>query len=560
MKKLWWKESVVYEIYIKSFKDSNNDGIGDFKGIIEKLGYLKELGVDILWFTPIYKSPNDDNGYDIADYKSTMKEYGTMEDFEELLSKAHDMGLKVILDIALNHTSDEHPWFLESKASKTSDKREYYIWKEPKNGSEPNNWGSYFSPSAWEYDDKTGEYYLHIFSKKQPDLNWKNEKLREDVYEILKWWLDKGIDGFRLDVINAIAKKEGFPDNVEGIKNGKYVTDFRQYYNQNGIHELLKEMNKQVFSKYDVVTVGETGCITTEHAKEYTKDGSNELDMVFQFNVVDLGGGPNGKWDNIPWKLTELKKIISDWQIELYNNGWQGIFFCNHDQPRAVSRFGNDSTYWQESAKMLATLLFTLQGTPFIYQGEEIGMTNVKFESIDDYNDIEIKFFYDQVVNNKGWTHEQAMKSIYAVGRDNARTPIQWSDELNAGFTSGEPWLKLNPNYKSINVKSQEGDEDSVLSFYKKVIKLRKENPCLVYGSYKLLNDKDETIFSYIREDEDSKMIILLSFSESEVKFNAPEDISLDKSELLLSNYNNSESNSCVLKPYEARVYKLINT
>jgi oligo-1,6-glucosidase len=441
-RKAWWKEAVVYQIYPRSFMDSNGDGIGDLQGILSKLDYLKELGIDVIWLSPVYQSPNDDNGYDISDYRAIQKEFGTMEDFDRLLQEAHARGIKIMLDLVVNHTSDEHPWFVESRSSKDNDKRDFYFWRPGKDGKEPNNWLSCFSGSAWEYDATTDEYYLHIFSKKQPDLNWDNPRVRKEVYDMMKWWLDKGIDGFRMDVINFISKVDGLP-SVEG---DGYQWGGAYFMNGPRIHEYLQEMNREVLSHYDLITVGETPGVTPEQAILYTAEDRKELQMVFQFEHMELDSGPNVKWDLKPWRLHDLKVTMSKWQTALDGKGWNSLYLNNHDQPRMVSRFGDDGKYRVESAKMLATFLHMMQGTPYIYQGEEIGMTNVRFSSIDEYRDIETLNMYREY-RERGVPVESIMESIYAKGRDNARTPMQWNDSENAGFTTGKPWIAVNPNY-----------------------------------------------------------------------------------------------------------------
>lgn len=563
MKRKWWKEAVVYQIYPRSFYDSNGDGIGDIQGIIQKLDYLKELGVDVLWLSPVYKSPNDDNGYDISDYYEIMEEFGTLQNMEELINQAHLRGLKIIMDLVVNHTSDEHPWFIEARSSKDSKKRDYYIWRDAIGGEEPNNWGSFFSPSVWEWDEKTQQYYLHLFSKKQPDLNWKNPELRKAVFDMLKWWLDKGVDGFRMDVINAIAKLDSFPDapKPKHSNNMKYVFYPEYYFNQPGIHELLQEMNAEVLNKYDIMTVGETLCVTPDLAKLYTGEDRNELNMVFQFELMQIDTGEKWKWDYRPWKLTEFKEIMTKWQLELNGVGWNSLYLNNHDQPRMVSRFGNDGEYRVESAKMLATLLHTLQGTPYMYQGEEIGMTNVAFDSIEDYRDIESLNFYDIAVNIENIDPQSALKSIHKIGRDNARTPMQWNSEANAGFSTGTPWIKLNPNYKRINVKQALKDQNSILHYYKKLIALRKKYDVVVYGDYTPLLEDDENIYSYIREFNGRRLLVILNFFGGKPVFKLPEGIQYKDFKLLISNYEHEEKGDIAeieLQPYEARVYKLI--
>jgi oligo-1,6-glucosidase len=559
MEKTWWKESVVYQIYPRSFKDSNGDGIGDIKGITEKLDHLKNLGIDVVWLSPVYQSPNDDNGYDISDYQDIMDEFGTMEDWEEMLSEIHKRGMKLIMDLVVNHSSDEHRWFHESRKSKDNPYRNYYIWRPGKEGREPNNWDSAFSGSAWLYDKNTEEYFLHIFSKKQPDLNWENPKLRKEVYDMMKWWLDKGIDGFRMDVINFISKVPGLPDapNPEGEK---YVSGAAYFMNGPRIHEFLQEMNKEVLSKYDILTVGEMPGVTVGQAALYTGKERNELNMVFQFEHVDLDSGPKGKWDLKPLQLSDLKKSFTKWQKGLEGVGWNSLYLNNHDQPRMVSRFGNDTTYRVESAKMLATFLHMQQGTPYIYQGEEIGMTNVRFDSIAEYKDIETLNMYNERVTEGKEAPEKIMTSIYAKGRDNARTPIQWDDSEHAGFTTGEPWIKVNPNYKEINAKQAVEDPNSVYNYYKRLIQLRKENPIIVYGIYDLILPEHDQIYAFIRTYEDQMLLVVLNFSGEQAAFRLPENISYNEKHLTISNYqvdSNEDIESFTLKPYEARVYKL---
>lgn len=556
MDQSWWKESVVYQIYPRSFKDSNGDGIGDLQGIIEKLDYLKELGVDIIWLSPVYKSPNDDNGYDVSDYQDIMDEFGTMADWEHLVQEMHDREMKLMMDLVVNHSSDEHRWFLEAKKSKDNPYRNYYIWRKGKDGEEPTNWESFFSGSAWEYDETTDEYFLHLFSKKQPDLNWENPKLRREVYDMMNWWMDKGVDGFRMDVINLISKA-GYQDapNLEGKK---YASGAEYFFNGPKIHEYLQEMNKEVLSK-GVVTVGETPGVDVEQAKLYTGSDRNELNMVFQFEHMDLDSGPGGKWDLRPLKLKDLRDNFTKWQKGLEGEGWNSLYLNNHDQPRMVSRFGNDGKYRVESAKMLATFLHTLQGTPYIYQGEEIGMTNVKFDTIKEYKDIETLNMYNEKVKENNEDEAKVMESIYVKGRDNARTPVQWNASEHAGFTTGTPWIAANPNYKEVNVDQAMADPDSIFHYYKKLIKLRKENDVIVYGTYDLLLDDHEQIYAYTRTLKKEKLLVILNFSDHRPVFKLPEDMICRDVEVLISNYEQPEKpdvTSIKLRPYEAVVYK----
>lgn len=556
--KTWWKESVVYQIYPRSFKDTNGDGIGDLKGITEKLDYLKNLGVDVIWLSPVYESPNDDNGYDISNYREIMDEFGTMADWEELLSQMHKRGMKLMMDLVVNHSSDEHKWFKESRKSKDNPYRDYYIWRPSKDGKEPNNWESFFSGSAWQYDEQTGEYYLHLFSKKQPDLNWENPKVREEVYDLMTFWLEKGIDGFRMDVINLISKVPGLPDG-EPQEGKTYASGAPYYMNGPRIHEFLQEMNQQVLSKYDIMTVGEMPGVDTEEAQKYTGADRNELNMVFQFEHMDLDSGPTGKWDLRPLNLLDLKQTFTKWQKGLEGSGWNSLYLNNHDQPRMVSRFGDDGEYWLESAKMLGTFLHMLQGTPYIYQGEELGMTNVQFDSIEDYKDIETLNMYKEKVD-AGVVPEQIMQSIYAKGRDNARTPMQWDESENAGFTTGTPWISVNPNYRDINAAKQVDDPNSIFHYYKKLIELRKQHEIIVYGDYDLLLPEHPTIYAYTRILADEKLLVVLNFSSEHTLFELPEECSYKTNELLIGNYDVDQNESIEkieLKPYEARVYRL---
>lgn len=557
MDKKWWKESVVYQIYPRSFMDSNGDGVGDLRGIISKLDYLKYLGVDVVWLCPVYESPNDDNGYDISNYQSIMDEFGTMEDWEELLEGLHARGMKLIMDLVVNHSSDEHHWFVESRKSKDNPYRDYYIWRPGKDGQAPNDWGSFFSGSAWEYDEASDEYYLHMFSKKQPDLNWENPKVRREVYDMMTWWLDKGIDGFRMDVINLISKPEGLPNHADG---GNCINGPR-------VHEFLQEMNREVLSKYDIMTVGETVDVTPEDAILFAGTDRNELNMVFQFELMGIDSGPDGKWWAKPWTLVDLKQILSKWQTMLDGRAWNSIYMNNHDQPRLVSRFGNDREYHNVSAKMLATLLHTLQGTPYIYQGEEIGMTNVRFETIDEYRDIETLNMYQEYLE-KGYSQEQIMEGIYAKGRDNARTPMQWKgDSPHAGFTTGTPWLAVNPNYQEINVERALADDNSIFHYYRRLIQLRKQHEVIVYGRYELLNPEDQQVYAYTRTLGEERLLVVLNFYDKPAHFTWTTDeavaMSIDEvksAELLIANYDvpaGEDVRQLDLRPYEARVYKL---
>ena len=553
MKKAWWKEAVVYQIYPRSFCDSNGDGIGDLNGITSKLDYLKELGIDVIWLSPVYKSPNDDNGYDISDYEDIMTEFGTMDDFDKMLAAAHERGIKIVMDLVVNHTSDEHPWFVESRSSKDNEKRDYYIWKEGKDGKEPTNWGSAFSGPAWKYDEKTDMYYLHLFSVKQPDLNWENPKVRKEVFDMMTRWCEKGIDGFRMDVISLISKPEGYPDaKVVGLYG-----DMGICANGPKVHDYLKEMNEKVLSKFDIMTVGETAGVTLEEAKKYANTDGSELNMVFQFEHMDLDGGEKFKWSTQPMPLVPLKENLSKWQKGLDGVAWNSLYFCNHDQPRIVSRLGDESDACRElSAKCIATCLHMMQGTPYVYQGEELGMTNTVFNSVDDFRDLESVNAYRELVESGLYTDEDMFPKIAHKSRDNARTPMQWDASENAGFTTGTPWIAVNPNYKKINVADQLKREDSVFHYYQKLIRLRKENEIIVYGNYELLLPEDENIFAYTRTLDNQKLLVVCNFSKSEQRF----DFSgYENAKVLISNYNRDARKDGILKPYEATVLLLEN-
>ena len=552
MEKKWWKESVVYQIYPKSFKDSNGDGVGDIRGIIQKLDYLKELGVNVLWISPMLESPQDDNGYDISDYRRIYEEYGTMEDYEELLCEAHKRSIRILMDLVVNHTSDEHNWFIESRKSKDNPYRDYYIWKDPVNGKEPNNWGGVFGGSAWEYDSQTQMYYLHLFSKKQPDLNWENEKVRQEVYDMMKFWCEKGIDGFRMDVISMISKDQRFPNGE--MNNGLYG-DFGPYcVHGPRIHEFLQEMNQKVLSKYDIMTVGETAGVTIEEAQKYAGDDRNELNMVFQFEHVESGCGDYGKWTTAKYDFKEFKNIMIKWQEELQGKAWNSLFLGNHDQPRSVSRFGNDNPVYREtSAKMLATCIQMMQGTPYVYQGEELGMTNIYFDKLEDYRDIESINYFEEFTESGLMTPEHMMKCLMLRSRDNARTPMQWDDSKQAGFTEGEPWIKVNPNYKKINVAQQLEDPDSVFHYYQKLIRLRKEKDIIVYGEFEPLYREDEQIFAYTRKQDQEKLLTVCNFSDKNAEVEVPEEFK--GAECLITNLGRKEfEGKIVLNPYEAFV------
>ena len=541
MERQWWHSSVVYQIYPRSFNDSNGDGIGDINGIREKLDYLKELGIDVIWLSPVYKSPNDDNGYDISDYCDIMDEFGTMEDMDNLLKEANERGIKILMDLVVNHTSDEHKWFIEARKSKDNEYRDYYIWRDAVDGHEPNDLGSTFSGSAWQYDEMTGQYYLHLFSKKQPDLNWENEKVRNEVYKMMNFWVDKGIGGFRMDVIDLIGK---VPDEMITGNGPK-------------LHEYLQEMNRAALDGNDLLTVGETWGATPEVAKLYSNPDRKELSMVFQFEHIGLDQiEGKEKWDLKPLELLDLKKVLSKWQVELEGQGWNSLFWNNHDLPRIVSRWGNDKEYRVESAKMFATLLHGMKGTPYIYQGEELGMTNIRLEDINDYRDIELLNMYKDRIS-KGYTHEEIMESIYAKGRDNGRTPMQWDNSENAGFTTGTPWLAINKNYTEVNAKQCLEDENSIFHHYRKLINIRKNNDTIIYGDYTLLCPEDKNIFAYIRELNKDKILVVCNFYDKEVTFSFDGDF--NHADILLSNYKDSSTliEKLSLRPYEAIIYRI---
>ena len=553
MEKKWWKESVVYQIYPRSFKDSNGDGIGDLNGITEKMDYLRELGINVIWLSPVYQSPNTDNGYDISDYQAIMEEFGTMEDFDRMLQSAHDHGIRLVMDLVVNHTSDEHPWFVESRKSKDNPYRDYYIWREGRDGKEPNNWGSCFSGSAWKYDAATDMYYLHLFAEKQPDLNWDNPKVRQEVFHMMDWWCKKGIDGFRMDVISMISKDPALPD---GPVNGSGYGDYGPYaVNGPHVHEYLQEMNREVLSKYDLMTVGECSGVTIEEAKKYANQDGRELNMVFQFEHMDLDGGESFKWNDRKINLVELKQVLTKWQTELAGTAWNSLFWDNHDQPRIVSRLGDDSTreYREASAKMLALCLHMMQGTPYVYQGEELGMTNVPFAALEDFRDIESINAYHELTESGQVSPEDMMRFLRYKSRDNARTPMQWDDSENAGFTTGTPWIMVNPNYKEINAKEQLARPDSVFHFYQKLIRLRKEREIIPYGEYELLLPEDPDLYVYTRALGEHKLLVICNFRKEEKAFTLPEGFDPGMGEILIGNYPDRElGETMTLKAYEA--------
>ena len=547
-KKAWWKEAVIYQIYPRSFADSNSDGIGDLNGITAHLDYLETLGIDVIWLSPVYKSPNDDNGYDISDYRDIMDDFGTMEDFDRLLAEAHRHHIKIVMDLVVNHTSDEHAWFIESRSSKDNPHRDYYIWKEPKNGKEPNNWGSCFGGSAWELDERTGMYYLHCFSKKQPDLNWENPKVRDEVFDMMNWWCEKGIDGFRMDVISMISKDQSYPDGP--VEDGLYGSFGPYVCNGPRVHEFLQEMNNRVLSHYDLLTVGEAAGVTIDEAKKYANSDGTELGMVFQFEHVDLVKSPIGKWTDQKPQLTDFRRVMNKWQYELEGKAWNSLFLDNHDQPRVVSRFGNDSeAYRVISAKMLATCLHMMKGTPYIYQGEELGMTNVYFDKLEDYRDIESINAFHQYVDSGIVKADDMMRYLKEISRDNARTPMQWDDSKNAGFTDGTPWINVNPNYKEINAKAAVADPNSVFHYYQELIKLRHTLPIIVYGKFQGLLEDSETIYAYNRLLDGQVLTVACNFTDQEQDCTLFDDLA---GEELISNYKEHKAGK--LQPYEARV------
>nr|WP_308668894.1 alpha-glucosidase [uncultured Agathobacter sp.] len=531
----WWKKAVVYQIYPKSFQDSNGDGFGDLQGIIKRLDYLETLGINAIWLSPVFKSPQADNGYDISDYRDIDPTFGSLDDMEELINEAKKHNIRIMMDLVLNHSSNEHRWFKEAKKSKDNPYHDYYIWRDGEEGVPPSDMKAVFGGSAWEYVPEIGQYYFHQFLPEQPDLNWENPKVRRAIYDMILWWMDKGVGGFRLDVIDQIAKE---PDKRITINGPR-------------LQEYFKELSKETFQKGDLITVGEAWGADTERAKLYSNPDGSEFSMVFQFEHIGLDQKEGGeKWDLAPLPFKKLKKIMAHWQNELYNCGWNSLFWDNHDLPRIVSRWGNDREYRVESAKMLAILLHGMQGTPYIYQGEELGMTNVQYD-IEDYKDCEIINMYHERLE-KGYSKDEIMKSIYAKGRDNARTPMQWDDSANAGFTTGTPWIKVNDNYDKINAKSQVDDPDSIFSCYKKLVQLRKDYPVFVDGKFTLLLEDDENIFAYSRKNEEKTMIVVCNFFDKEIPMPLAKEC--EGMEVLISNYKDT-SDMSVLRPYEARMY-----
>lgn len=551
MKRNWWKEAVAYQVYPRSFNDSNGDGIGDLPGLIEKLDYLENLGIDVIWLSPMYPSPNDDNGYDISDYKGIMSEFGTMNDFDQLLSSIHQRGMKLILDLVVNHTSDEHPWFIESKSSKTNAKRDWYIWEDPKpDGSEPNNWESIFNGSTWEFDESTKQYYFHLFSKKQPDLNWENPDVRQAVFEMMNWWFEKGIDGFRVDAITHI--KKNFEAGDLPVPDGKkFAPAFDVDMNQPGIQEWLQEMKDKSLSRYDIMTVGEANGVTPNDAEEWVGEENGKFNMIFQFEHLGLWSTGDTKFD-----VKSYKQVLNRWQKQLENVGWNALFIENHDQPRRVSTWGDDKNYWYESATSHATAYFLQQGTPFIYQGQEIGMTNYPFESIESFNDVAVKTEY-QIVKKEGGDVNQLLDKYKMENRDNARTPMQWNNSINAGFTTGKPWFHVNPNYTEINVKQQLNDKFSILSYYKALIQLKKSDLIYIYGKFNMVDAENKQVFAYTRTFKNNTVLIVANLTNEVSELNLPFELDISSVDIKLHNYHLNDINLDHIKPYESFVVEI---
>ena len=551
MKRNWWKEAVAYQVYPRTFNDSTGDGIGDIPGLIEKLDYLENLGIDVIWLSPMYPSPNDDNGYDISDYKGIMSEFGTMNDFDQLLSNIHQRGMKLILDLVVNHTSDEHPWFIESKSSKTNAKRDWYIWADPKpDGSEPNNWESIFNGSTWEFDESTKQYYFHLFSKKQPDLNWENPDVRQAVFEMMNWWFEKGIDGFRVDAITHI--KKNFEAGDLPVPDGKkFAPAFDVDMNQPGIQEWLQEMKDKSLSRYNIMTVGEANGVTPNDAEEWVGEEKGKFNMIFQFEHLGLWSTGDTKFD-----VKSYKQVLNRWQKQLENVGWNALFIENHDQPRRVSTWGDDKNYWYESATSHATAYFLQQGTPFIYQGQEIGMTNYPFESIESFNDVAVKTEY-QIVKKEGGDVNQLLDKYKMENRDNARTPMQWNNSINAGFTTGKPWFHVNPNYTEINVKQQLNDKFSILSYYKALIQLKKSDLIYTYGKFNMVDAENKQVFAYTRTFKNNTVLIVANLTNEVSELNLPFELDISSVDIKLHNYHLNDINLDHIKPYESFVVEI---
>ncbi|WP_102128010.1 glycoside hydrolase family 13 protein [Deinococcus planocerae] len=554
----WWKQSVVYQIYPRSFLDTDGDGVGDLRGITARLDYLHTLGVDVIWLCPVYPSPNDDGGYDISDYRGIQPEFGTMADFDALLAGLHARGMRLVMDLVVNHTSDEHPWFVESRRSKDNPYRDFYLWRPGKGGGPPNNWGSHFGGSAWKYDPRTDEYFLHLFSERQPDLNWENPRVREEVHDLMRFWLDKGVDGFRMDTINMLSKAPDFP---EGTARGDHPLAEEHFLNGPRLFAYLREMKDRVLSGYDVLTVGETPGVSPELGLAYTDAAQGVLSMIFQFDHMALDkdpGHPTPRWTHVPWSLAELREVTTRWQRALHGQGWNSLYLSNHDVPRMVSRFGDDGEHRVASAKLLATFLHTLEGTPYVYQGDEIGMTNVRFPSIEAYRDVDTLNFYRERVTEGGHSPEETLALIHAKGRDNARTPMQWDASPNAGFTTGIPWIGVNPNHTEINVEAALRDPNSVFWYLRDLIRLRRTYPVIVEGRYDLLLPDHPTVYAYTRTTGGEQLLVLLNFSRETVRLAWPLDSPPSPStRLLLANYAapGGPEQCLTLRPYEARVY-----
>ncbi|MCI1699916.1 glycoside hydrolase family 13 protein [Liquorilactobacillus nagelii] len=554
MKKKWWQKAVVYQVYPRSFQDSDGDGIGDLGGVLQRLPYIKKLGVDVIWLNPIYKSPDKDNGYDISDYRAIQPKFGNMKVFDQLLAETHRLGMKIVMDLVVNHTSDQHEWFKQSRSSKDNPYRDFYIWRDGKNNLVPNNWGSYFGGSTWQFDEATKQYYLHLFAKGQPDLNWENPAVREQVWELMRFWLNKGVDGFRMDVINFLSKPAGLPD-APNPEHAEFANVEPMVADGPKLNDYLREMNKKVLSHYDVMSVGEMPSAKPKDALEYTGLDAHELNMVFQFDHVTLALNKDprlGKWNDQPVKLVDLKQALSKWQTALDGKGWNSLYWNNHDRARAVSRFGNDSPQYRVlSAKMLATTLHMMQGTPYIYQGEELGMTNAHFTALSEYQDIEsIEAYHQLVEREKLVDHKTMMRYLATESRDNARTPMQWDTSTNAGFTSGRPWLQLNKNYCEINAAAELKDQQSVFYYYQKLIKLRHQSDLIVYGNYQELIPEDEEVFAYRREYQGQTLVVISNFTEKIIKRHL--EMPTNK-KLLISNYADDQADQ--LRPFEAKVY-----
>ncbi|MEK2690194.1 glycoside hydrolase family 13 protein [Bdellovibrio sp. GT3] len=552
-KKIWWKESVVYQVYPRSFKDSNGDGIGDLKGLISKLDYLKHLGIDVIWICPMFKSPMDDNGYDISDYQAIHEEFGSMADFDQLLKECHDRGIRLILDLVVNHTSDEHPWFIESRSSKDNKKRDWYIWRDGKDGQEPNNWESIFSGSAWRYDELTKQWFMHIFSAKQPDLNWENQDMRKAIYDMIRWWLDRGIDGFRIDAFSHTRKEPGLAD-IPNPKNLEYVPSYSKHMNVPGVLDYVQDLAQNTFNHYDIMTVGEANGVNAQQAEEWVGESRKRMNMLIQFEHVGL-------WDTNPdqrFNMADLKRVFNNWQKGLENIGWNALFVENHDVPRINSKWGENTNFWKECSTSIATMYFMMQGTPFIYQGQEIGMTNSHFDGPDDFNDVSAKNYF-VMKRKEGRSDADITAELNHTSRDNARTPMQWDSSANAGFTTGKPWLKTNPNFKQINVAAQMEDPESILNYYRRLIRLRRQHEGLIYGSFDLVDADNKEVFAYTRTLGAEKFLVISNMTKNATRC-ALGPIAVKPDNLLLANMpvtDHGVEHGMKLKPFEARIYKI---